>query len=91
MKDLAAFVDGAEEDFVCVNKLGYRLPVTLDLEANAERRGRAWGNVRASETSAYFEVVEQEPLSVQNGSKGQHAATSIESSNPIFNIPNFYC
>lgn len=37
MKDLAAFVEGAEEDFVCVNKLGYRLPATMDLEANVER------------------------------------------------------
>lgn len=26
MKDLAAFVEAAEWDFVCVNKLGYRLP-----------------------------------------------------------------
>lgn len=37
MKDLAAFVEGAEEDFVCVNKLGYLLPATMDLEANVER------------------------------------------------------
>lgn len=90
MKDLAAFVDGAEEDFVCVNKLGYRLPVTLDLEVNAAP-GTSVGNVRALAISAYFEEVEQGPLSVQNGSKGQRAATSIESSNPIFKIPNFYC
>lgn len=89
MKDLAAFVDGAKEDFVCVNKLGYRLPVTLDLEANAARRRQAWGTDVCWRFLAYFEVVEQEPLSVQNGSKGQHAATSIESSNPIFRIPNF--
>lgn len=45
MKDLAAFVEGAEEDFVCVNKLGYRLPATLDLPPNVERSERSGENV----------------------------------------------
>lgn len=38
MKDLAAFVEAAEWDFVCVNKLGYRLPRVFGGEGDLD-----WG------------------------------------------------
>lgn len=69
MKDLAAFVEGAEEDFVCVNKLGYRLPATLDLPPNVERSERSGENVCCVLETFFsppiLKQLKQEPASVQ--------------------------
>lgn len=96
MKDLAAFVHAAELDFVCVNKLGYRLPASQPAIWiwGKLQRGGGLREQRDYISNASVWICLQEVKGCVKYTLGwataqvRRPAASLKSSNPIFRVQN---